>query len=151
MQKNKYLLGGGIIAGLLIAIKLFRKTEAIKALNVNVTTMDFNKKDRTFIVKLRLINPANADIKIKSVVGDVFWKGSAAATIDFRNEFTLKSNEERIIDIPIKLNLELLTVVLDLITGKLKESLSGTFDIKAIVNAEGLVVPFEYKQTFKLV
>jgi LEA14-like dessication related protein len=152
MAKNTLAIGTGIFAVvLLVGRALLRKGEAVKALNVNVTNIDFNKKDRTFVVKVRLINPANAAIKIKSIVGDVIWKGSAAATIDFRNEFTLKSNEERTIDLPIKLNLELATVVSDLIFGKFKEALSGKFEIKANVNAEGLVVPFTYEKDFKLV
>jgi LEA14-like dessication related protein len=152
MAKNTLLIGTSIFAGaLLIGRALLRKGEAIKALNVNVTGMDFNKKEKTFVVKVRLINPANASIKIKSIVGDVIWKGSYAAVIDFRNEFILKSNEERTIDLPIKLNLELATVVADLIFGKFKEALNGKFEIKANVNAEGLVVPFEYAKDFKLV
>ena len=152
MAKNTLLIGTGIFAtALLIGRALLQKGEAVKALNVNVTGIDFNKKERTFVVMVRLINPANASLKVKSIVGDVIWKGSAAATIDYRNEFTLKSNEERTINLQIKLNLELATVVTDLIFGKLKEALSGKFEIKANVNAEGLVVPFEYEKTFKLV
>ena len=152
MAKNTLLIGTGRFAtALLIGRALLQKGEAVKALNVNVTGIDFNKKERTFVVMVRLINPANASLKVKSIVGDVIWKGSAAATIDYRNEFTLKSNEERTINLPIKLNLELATVVTDLIFGKLKEALSGKFEIKANVNAEGLVVPFEYEKTFKLV
>lgn len=152
MATNKIILGTGIVAAIiLIARGILRKGEAIKALNVNVVTMDFNKKEKTFVVKLRLINPANASIRIKSIVGDVLWKGNAAATIDYRNEFTLKPNEERTIDIPIKLNLSLATVVSDLIFGKAKDALNGKFEIKAFVNAEGLVTPFEYEKDFKLV
>lgn len=145
-------MGTGIVAAIiLIARGVLRKGEAIKALNVNVVTMDFNKKEKTFVVKLRLINPANASIRIKSIVGDVLWKGNAAATIDYRNEFILRPNEERTIDLPIKLNLLLATVVTDLIFGKAKDALNGKFQIKAFVNAEGLVTPFEYEKDFKLV
>jgi LEA14-like dessication related protein len=152
MATNKIILGTGIVAAIiLIARGVLRKGEAIKALNVNVVTMDFNKKEKTFVVKLRLINPANASIRIKSIVGDVLWKGNAAATIDYRNEFTLRPNEERTIDLPIKLNLSLATVVSDLIFGKAKDALNGKFQIKAFVNAEGLVTPFEYEKDFKLV
>lgn len=152
MATNKVILGTGIAAAIiLIARGLMRKGEAIKALNVNVVTMDFNKKDKTFIVKVRIINPANASIKVRSIVGDVLWQGTAAATIDYRNEFTLKPNEERTIDIPIKLNLALATIVTDLLTGKtIKQTLNGKFEIKAFVNAEGLVVPFNYENEFKL-
>lgn len=153
MATNKVILGTGIVAAiLLIARGFMRKSEAIKALNVNVTTIDFNKKERTFIVKLRLINPANSQIRIRSIVGDVLWKGSAAATIDYRNEFVLKPNEERTIDIPVKLNLSLATIVTDLINGKgVKDALTGKFEIKAFVNAEGLVTPFNYEKDFKFV
>jgi LEA14-like dessication related protein len=152
MATNKIILGTGIVAAIiLIARGFLRKGEAIKALNVNVVTMDFNKKEKTFVVKLRLINPANASIRIKSIVGDVLWKGNAAATIDYRNEFILRPNEERTIDLPIKLNLSLATVVSDLIFGKAKDALNGKFQIKAFVNAEGLVTPFEYEKDFKLV
>jgi LEA14-like dessication related protein len=152
MATNKIILGTGIVAAIiLIARGILRKGEAIKALNVNVVTMDFNKKEKTFVVKLRIINPSNASIRIKSIVGDVIWKGDAAATIDYRNEFVLKSNEERTIDLPIKLNLSLATIVTNLILGKAKETLNGKFEIRAFVNAEGLVVPFNYEKDFKLV
>ena len=151
MAKNTLLIGGGIVAtAFLIGRALLRKGEAIKALNVNVTGLDFNKKEKTFVVKLRMINPANASIKVKSIVGDVIWNGSYVATIDYRNEIVLKSNEERTINLPIKLNLDLATVVLDLITKK-SAALNGKFEIKANVNAEGLVVPFEYTKDVKLV
>jgi LEA14-like dessication related protein len=152
MATNKVLLGTGIAAAiLLIARTILRKGEAIKALNVNVATIDFNKKEKTFVIKLRIINPANASIRIKSIVGDVIWKDNAAATIDYRNEFVLKSNEERTIDIPVKPNLSLFSIITDLLTGKIKDTLSGKFEIKANVNAEGLVVPFTYENTFKIV
>ena len=70
--------------------RLFQKGEAVKALNWNISGVDFNKKDRTLVIKLRLINPANASIKVRSIVGDVIWKGDFVATIDYREEFILK-------------------------------------------------------------
>jgi len=152
MAKNQLLIGGGILSVILLFGRgLFLKGEAVRSLNVNVSGLDFNKKDRTFIVKLRLINPANADLKIKSIVGDVVWNGTYAATIDYRNEFTLKSNEERTLQLPIKMNLELFSIVADVIAKKFKSVLNGKFEIKANINAEGLVVPFEYEKEVKLV
>jgi LEA14-like dessication related protein len=152
MAKNQLLIGGGILSVILLFGRgLFLKGEAVRSLNVNVSGLDFNKKDRTFIVKLRLINPANADLKIKSIVGDVVWNGTYAATIDYRNEFTLKSNEERTLQLPIKMNLELFSIVADVIAKKFKSVLNGKFEIKANINAEGVVVPFEYEKEVKLV
>lgn len=147
---QKYLLpGAAIVGGLLILRQIMRKNEAIKSLNVNVTKVDYNQKDKTFVVFVRIINPANAPIRIASIVGDVLWKGTAGAVMDYRTQTTIGPNEEKTIQIPIKLNLELLTLVTDLLTKKLKDVVTGKFEIKAVVNAEGLVVPFEYSKDIK--
>lgn len=150
MQINKILLAGGAGLGLLFLIRAFmRKGEAIKSLNVNVSKVDFNRKDKTFVIFVRLINPANASVTIKSIVGDVFWNGTTAATIDFRNETKIGPNEEKTIQIPVKMNITLLSLVTDLITKKIKDVISGKFEVKAVVNAEGFVVPFNYVNEIK--
>jgi LEA14-like dessication related protein len=152
MKSNKGLLiGGGILAAGTAAYFLFRKKEAIKALNVNVVKLDFNKSTKNVVVFVRMINPSNASLSVKSIVADVFFKGSAGATIDYRTPFILKPNEEKTIELPIKLNLELITIVSNLLTGKFKEAISGKFELKGNVNAEGLVVPFEYSKDISFV
>lgn len=141
------LLGG---AGLFIVSRFFfRKGEAIKSLNVNVTGVDFNKANMSFVVKVRLINPSNAKLTVKSIVADAIWNNTYAATISYNQPFELKPLEERTIQIPVKANLEWYTLVLDVVT-KGKKALNGTFELKGSVNAEGLVVPLEYKNTFKI-
>lgn len=144
-----WVLGAG--AGLFFAAKyFFRKKEAIKSLNVNVTKIDYNRQEKTFVVDVRLINPSNAPISIKSIVGDVVWKGTAGATIDYRQPFTLNALESKVIKLPVKLNLELVSLVSDLLTGKLKDIVNGRFEIKGTVNAEGLVVPFNYAKDINI-
>jgi LEA14-like dessication related protein len=141
---KKLLIGVGVVAAGAITYFIFRKKEAIKALNVNVTKIDYNKARRSVVVFVRLINPSNASLFVKSIVADVYWKGSAGATIDYRTPFELKPLEERTIELPVKLNLELVSIITDILTGKLKEAISGKFELKGSVNAEGLVVPLEY-------
>jgi LEA14-like dessication related protein len=145
-SNKKFLIGGGILAVGAISYFLFRKKEAIQALNVNVTKIDYNKARRSVVVYVRLINPSNASLFVRSIVADVFWKGSAGATIDYRVPFELKPLEEKTIELPVKLNLELVSIITDLLTGKLKEAISGKFELKGFVNAEGLVVPLEYSK-----
>ena len=141
------LIGG---AGLFLVSRfLLRKGEAIKSLNVNVTGVDFNKANFSFVVKVRLINPSNATLNVKSIVADAIWNGTYAATITYLQPFELKPLEERTIQIPVKANLEWYNLVLDVVT-KGKQALNGTFELKGSVNAEGLVVPLEYKNTFKI-
>lgn len=141
------LLGG---AGLFLVSRFFlRKGEAIKSLNVNVTGVDFNKSNFSFVVKVRLINPSNAKLTVKSIVADAIWNGTYAATLSYLKPFELKPLEERTIQIPVKANLEWYNIVLDVVT-KGKQALNGTFELKGTVNAEGLVVPLEYKNTFKI-
>jgi len=98
-----------------------------------------------------MINPSNASLSVKSIVADVFWKGSAGATIDYRQPFVLKPLEEKTIELPVKLNLELLTIVTSLLTGKFKEAISGKFELNGNVNAEGLVVPLQYSKEISFV
>ena len=150
MDTNKILIGTGAAIGIfLIARKFMQKGEAIKNLNVNVSKVDFNQKDKTFVVFVRIINPANASVTIKNIVGDCFWNGTTAATIDFRNETKIGPGEEKTIQVPVKMNLTLLSLVSDLLTKKLKDIVQGKFEIKAVVNAEGLVVPFTYSKDIK--
>jgi LEA14-like dessication related protein len=141
------LITGGLL--LVVGRQLLRKGEAIKSLNVNVTKVDFNKKDKAFVVFVRIINPANSPINIKSIVGDVLWNGTYGATRSYLKETEIKPNEERTIQIPVKPNLDWVTVITNIVLQG-KKALNGTFEIKGVVNAEGLVVPFTYKNTIKI-
>jgi LEA14-like dessication related protein len=149
MKNIGYWLGGGVVA-FLIARAVVNKQQAVKSLNVNISKIDFNKKDLTFVVFVRLINPGNAPIRINAIVGDIIWKGTYGAVMDYRTPIELKSLEERTIQIPIKMNADLYTLILDLIMGKTKGMLTGLFEIKGNVNAEGLVVPFVYSKEIKV-
>jgi LEA14-like dessication related protein len=152
MKSNKGLLiGGGIVAAGAAAYFLLQKKEAIKALNVNVTKLDFNRSTKNIVVFVRMINPSNASLSVKSIVADVYWKGSAGATIDYRQPFVLQPLEEKIIELPVKLNLELVTIITSLLTGKFKEAISGKFELNGNVNAEGLVVPLQYSKEISFV
>lgn len=139
-----------VLIGGLIAKKIFSKVQTLKALNYNISKIDFNKKDKTIVVFLRLINAGNEVLKIKNIVADIFWNGNNSATIDYRTPIELKSNEEQTIQIPIKLNLSFAELVLNLIKDKTK-ILKGTFEIQGTINAEGLVVPLVYKRDLKLI
>jgi hypothetical protein len=149
MKNIGYWLGGGVVA-FLIARAVVNKSQAVKSLNVNISKIDFNKKDLTFVVFVRLINPGNAPIRINAIVGDIIWKGTYGAVLDYRTPIELKALEERTIQIPIKMNADLYTLILDLVMGKTKGMLTGLFEIKGNVNAEGLVVPFVYSKEIKI-
>lgn len=148
---NILLIGGGLALAGGIAYFIYNKSGAVKALNVNVTKLDYNRSSKTIVVFVRMINPSNASLSVRSIVADVFWKGSAGATIDYRVPFVLKPNEEKTIELPVKLNLELLTIVTSLLQGKFKEAISGKFELKGNVNAEGLIVPLEYSKEISFV
>jgi LEA14-like dessication related protein len=148
---NILLIGGGIALAGGIAYFIYNKKGAVKALNVNVTKLDYNSSSKNIVVFVRMINPSNASLSVKSIVADVYWKGSAGATIDYRIPFVLKPNEEKTIELPVKLNLELLTIVTSLLSGKIKEAISGKFELKGNVNAEGLIVPLEYSKDISFV
>jgi LEA14-like dessication related protein len=150
MKKN-YIVVGLIGLGLfLVGRKVLRKGEAIKNLNVNISKVDFNKKDRTFVVFLRVINPSNAPMQISSVVGDVIWRGTYGATLDYRIPVTIDPLGEKTLQIPVKMNLDFVNVILDLIANKSK-ALNGKFEVKGSINAEGLVFPFTYVNDIKLI
>jgi LEA14-like dessication related protein len=144
---NLIIIGGAV---LILGAVVLRKSTAVKSLNVNVTKIDFNKKDRTFVVFVRIINPANADITIDSIVGDVIWRGTYGAVMDYRIKTTIEANAERVIQIPVKMNLEFVTLLGDLIKNK-AQVLNGLFEIKGVVNAEGIVAPLNYKKEIKLI
>ena len=98
MKSNKELLiGGGIAAAGAVAFFLLQKRKTIKALNVNVTKVDFNSATKNVVVFVRLINPSNTSLSVNSIVANVIWKGSAGATIDYRIPFVLKPNEKKTI------------------------------------------------------
>jgi len=150
-MKNKGLIIGGLVAATgAVAYFVFRKKEAIDSLNVNVVKVDYNKQSKTFVVFVRIINPANANVSVKSIVGDVIWNDNYGATIDFRQPFVLKPLEDKTIQLPVKMNLDLINVVKDILTKPISKMVEGTFKIDAKINAEGLVVPFKYIKDIKL-
>jgi LEA14-like dessication related protein len=139
-----------VLIGGLIAKKIFSKVQTLKALNYNISKIDFNKNDKTIVVFLRLINAGNEVLKINNIVADIFWKGTNSATLDYRKILELKPNEEQTIQLPIKLNLSFAELILNLIKDKTK-ILNGKFEIKGSINAEGLVVPLVYERELKLI
>jgi LEA14-like dessication related protein len=145
------IAGAGLAAAGAATYYIYQKKQAVASLNANITKVDFNRQLKTFVVFLRLINPSNASLKIKSIVADVIWQGSAGATIDYRLPIELKPLGEQILQLPIKLNLNLATILTSLLTNKLADVVNGKFEIKGTINAENLVVPFEYAKDFKLI
>ena len=145
------IAGAGLAAAGAATYYIYQKKQAVASLNANITKVDFNKQLKTFVVFLRLINPSNASLKIKSIVADVIWQGSAGATIDYRLPIELKPLGEQVLQLPIKLNLNLATILTSLLTNKLADVVNGKFEIKGTINAENLVVPFEYAKDFKLI
>jgi LEA14-like dessication related protein len=151
-MKNKgILIGGAVVAAGAAAYFIYNKKAAVKSLNVNVTKVDFNRKTKNLEVFIRLINPSNASLSVKSIVADAIWKGSAGATIDYRTPFVLKPLEEKTIQLPVKVNLDLFSILSSFLTGKLKDAISGKFELKGSVNAEGLVVPIAYEKVISFV
>jgi LEA14-like dessication related protein len=149
---TKLLIGGASIAAAGAAVYyIYQKKQAVASLNVNISKVDFNKQKKTLVVFLRLINPSNASLNIKSIVADVIWQGSAAATIDYRTPIVIKPLDEKILELPVKLNLNLATIVTSLLTSKISDVVNGKFEIKGTINAENLVVPFEYAKDIKLI
>jgi LEA14-like dessication related protein len=151
MKIPKIVLNSTLALGLFFAArKLFSKFTTAKSLNYNITKVDFNKNDKTFVVFLRLVNPANSSITLNSVVGDVFWNGTNIATIDFRRPTTLNPNEQIVIQLPIRLNLSATTLIFDLLSRGVK-FVNGVFEVKGVINAENLVLPLEYKNTLNII
>lgn len=142
------LISGGLL--LVVGRLILRKGEAVKSLNVNVTRVDYNRTSKNFVLFVRIINPANSTITVKSIVGDILWNGTYGATLSYLQETELKPLEERTLQIPVKPNLEWTKLVLDIIQ-KGAKALNGTFEVKGVVNAEGLVVPFTYKNEIKII
>jgi hypothetical protein len=149
-MKNKFGLLAIAAAVFLAGRQIFRKQETIRALNVNISKIDFNKKDLTFVVFVRIINPGNAPIRVNAVVGDIIWKDVYGAVLDYRNPVTIDPLGERTLQIPIKMNVNLVQLIQDLMMGKTKGLLTGKFEIKGSVNAEGFVVPLVYSQEVKI-
>jgi LEA14-like dessication related protein len=143
----KVAVGGAIL--FLIGRMILRKGEAVRSLNANVTKVDWNRSEKTFVVFVRIINPSNSSIQLSSIVGDVLWNGVYGATMSYLTKTELKPLEEQTLQIPVKPNLEWTSLILNIIKQG-KKAFNGTFEIKGVVNAEGLVVPFEYKNKIEL-
>lgn len=143
-----WIFGAGAAA--LIFRFVFRKGQTVKSLNVNVSNVDYNQKNKTFVVFVRIINPGNTSITINSIVADVRWNGTTAGTLDFRQITTIGANEEKTLQIPVRLNLELLTLLSDILNKKIKDIVKGTFELFGTVNAGGLIVPLTYSKKINL-
>lgn len=148
MKRNWILLAA--LAAFFVGRHIFRKQETIRSLNVNVSKIDFNKKNMALVVFVRIINPGNAPVQVNAIVGDIIWKDTYGAVLDYRQPVTIDPLGERTIQIPIKMNVNFVTLLTDLVMGKTKGMLTGKFEIKGSVNAEGFVVPLIYSQEIKL-
>ena len=150
MSLNKIVgFAGAGLLGFYLFRSVARKAKAVTSINWNINKIDFNKANNSFVVFVRLINPALANVNFTSFVADVYWNGTSIGTLDYRQQITLKPNESREIQIPLRANLTWYQAVLETVL-KGKNALSGTFEIKGTLAGEGFTTPVDYKQTVKL-
>ena len=150
-QKNWIIALGGLLAAFFIGKKIFDKTQGVNALNVNLVGVDFNKKSKTLVLMLRIINPSNTTLTLTSIVGDVIFNGSYIASLDYRKPIDISPNESKTININLLPNLEFAGIVASMLVKGVKKALSGTFVVKGNVNAEGILTPFELSKKINLV
>lgn len=141
---NKIIIGiGAAVVAFFIGKKILDKKQTVDALNVNVTGIDFNKKNKTLQILMRIINGGNSSISIQSIVGDVKFKGDSIASIDYRQPLTINKNDTATISIAVKPNAVFLTTLISIVVGK---PINGLVEINGNINSEGLLFPFIYSQ-----
>lgn len=141
---NKLIIGiGAAVVAFFIGKKILDKKQTVDALNVNVTGIDFNKKNKTLQILMRIINGGNSSIFIQSIVGDIKFSGNSIASIDYRQPLTILQNDTAIISIAVKPNAAFLMALLAIVVGK---PVNGLLEINGNINSEGLLFPFIYSQ-----
>lgn len=150
MKKPLAVLGLG--AGAFLIFRALRLSNAADKLNVKITNVDFNRARRFFVVTCRLINPTRTALSVDSITADALWNDTAIGTINFQQKTEIKPLSEISIDLPVKMNADILSLFGDIFSkGGLKKTINGTFELRGVVSSLGLNFPLEYKNSFKLI
>lgn len=147
-QENSifYILGAGILG--LVTWNFIRKGRTAKNLNVSISNVDLNVKDKKASVEVRIVNPTKQSITINSFVGDFIWNGDAIGTLKFLKDQVISGQSETKLLIPVQLNpIALISFFATLFT-KDKGALEGTYQVKGVLSAENLLFPVDYKSKY---
>lgn len=114
----KLLLGGSAVA--LVGYQLYGFYNVGKNIAYNVTVWGFDKNplNMTMILNVELINPTLQTVVIKSVSGNLLYKGAEVAQVNYLQSITLKAKTRQEVHIPVKF--KLLNIISVLIQGKNK-------------------------------
>lgn len=136
-----------IAAGSLFAVRMFRKAQTAKILNIKIRNIRLNPISRAAII-VDVINPTDTAIIFTSITGDIVVNEFAIATLNYQKNTTIQANSEIKLDLMIKLNpIQLAQYTASIFTQKSKES-----KIKFVgnISGEGINIPVDTEQTIKL-
>ncbi len=93
-----------------------------------------------YVVNLKIQNVSNISVNVNSLTGDILLNGNELASISYFDKLTVPANGQ--INIPIKVSPSLLDLP-SALRGLLQSGLINlNFSIIGLVNANGLVLPF---------
>jgi hypothetical protein len=143
---NKLILPVGIGVGIWF---LLRKASFVGGLNVLVNKINFSGGlfSPMVNVSFKVQNPTNNRSKISAIVGNVFYKGQAIASVSNFETQEIKARSETVLNITARPTaLGIIKTLVDLI--KNKQKLDGSFKFIGSINADGIV--FQIDQGYNL-
>ena len=149
-QKFGLFAGIGVIA--FLGYRFFRFGETAKNINANIVKVDFNKSTKNVILFLRIINPSSYSIGINSIIGDVYWNDNIVGTLNYLTPVTIEKLSEKIIQLPISMNLSFGGLIADLFSkGGIKKTINGNLKFTGALNSGSVIVPLSFEKQFNLI
>lgn len=134
-------------AGIIFAIRMFRKAKTASILNIKIRNLKLKPISRAAI-QVDVINPTNTAINFNSITGDVIVNNFAIATLNRQQATTIEANSSIKLDLMIKLNpVELAQYTASLFTNKSKEN---TIKFVGNISGEGINIPVDSEQKIAL-
>lgn len=145
-KRNAAYIGLGILAAFGIW-KYFRKGNAATRLRFIADGISLSKGIIYFTLKI--INGANAGIKIDSIIGDLIYKGNTIGVVSYQTPTEILANSEKRIKFKITPDLSGAGMaIFSLLTSSKEERKKVNFTFKGTVNAEGVLFDFEENYNF---
>ena len=152
LPMNGKLIAAGIIG--FAALKfLGGQKQAADSITYSVAKVDWTKKNKTFLISLRLANPSSSAVVVDNINGVVSWNGNQFGSLTKFDKTTIAAGGETTVNLSVKPNaIEALGILSDLFSkGGVKKVINGTFKLAANISSLGLLFPVNYEKNFKLV
>lgn len=143
MSKKLLLLLG--VAGAVFLYTVQRKSQVARSVLFSFDKLNVSLRNKTINFVLGILNPANASILVKSIVGQIIFNGNAIASVETFQPITIEGNKKTQINLLIKPSgVGIFQLLIDFYKMKqANQKATANIIFKGFANVDNITMPIE--------